>query len=496
VTSHANTSVLALVQVAPDLLPALEGALGKVWTGLTVHVDALDGSLPEPVLAVIGGADAAEVLQRALLAEQVAPDVPFLAIVPNARILRSQRGLPPNVAWALAAEELEPRNLGLAMRCALEFGQRRKLERQLHATRVAADAGWAATAAAHEIGNPLTSLLTNLELARGQLSATVHRAEEVDLGLLLATIQDALDGARHVSRLAQDLGRASRRAGRVVPIDAKAVLDTARRLAAEPLNGVTVHMLGRRTAQVRADETRLCQVFLNLFKNAGHALAGRPKPTIEIEVEQTNTEVVVRFTDNGPGIPPESADRLFEPGFTTRAEGTGLGLALSRGFLEQMGGTLVCVPHQGGARFEVRLPAAAATGAARPTLVPDRNAASARVLVVDDAPLVRRAIERALSGAHRVTSASDIDAALADIRSNLFDVVFVDLHISGRSGIEFYEQVVERHPDRVRKFVFLSGGFGQEEIAYLDARGLPWVRKPLGADELRELVAELSAPRR
>jgi DNA-binding response OmpR family regulator len=118
----------------------------------------------------------------------------------------------------------------------------------------------------------------------------------------------------------------------------------------------------------------------------------------------------------------------------------------------------------------------------------DVPAAGARVLVVDDAPLVRRAIERALSGAHRVTSASDVDAALADIRSNLFDVVFVDLHISGKSGIEFYEQVVELHPDRVRKFVFLSGGFGQEEIAYLDAHGLPWVRKPLGADELRAAV--------
>ena len=84
---------------------------------------------------------------------------------------------------------------------------------------------------------------------------------------------------------------------------------------------------------------------------------------------------------------------------------------------------------------------------------------------------------------------------MAEIQSNLFDVVFVDLHISGRSGIEFYEQVQQSHPDRVRKFVFLSGGFGQEEIAYLDAHGLPWVRKPLGADELRELVADLTAQR-
>src|SRR5688572_6589113 len=99
VTSHSTTSVLALVQIAPDLLPALEGALGKVWTGLTVRVESLDGGMPEPVLAVIGGTEPGEVLQRAEAAERIAPDVPFLAILPNARILRAQHGLPPNVAW-------------------------------------------------------------------------------------------------------------------------------------------------------------------------------------------------------------------------------------------------------------------------------------------------------------------------------------------------------------------------------------------------------------
>jgi len=117
------------------------------------------------------------------------------------------------------------------------------------------------------------------------------------------------------------------------------------------------------------------------------------------------------------------------------------------------------------------------------------------VLVVDDAPLVRRAIERALAHAHRVESASDIDEAITHLKTGVFDVVFVDLHISGRSGIEFYEEVSQRFADRVKKVVFLSGGFGQEEIAYLDQRNLPWVRKPLGADELRDLVAELSAGR-
>jgi len=492
VTSETTGPLLALVSIPPDLLSAVESAVSRVWAGRIVRTDAIVFRDEEPVLAVMAGHDAAPLLERAQVVDRTLPDVPWLLVAPTARQLRMQRALPPNVAWALTVEELEPRILGLAMRMTLEFGQRRMLERRLQAARPAADTGWVASAAAHEIGNPLTSLLTNLELARAHLAGAVGRKEPLDAPMLLATVQDALDGARHVSRLAQDLGRASRRAGRVVPVDVRSVMDTARRLAAEPLEGIEVRTTGRRSAPVRADETRLCQVFLNLLKNASHALAGRPNPTIEIEIEQVKGEVIVRVTDNGPGIPEDAARRLFEPWFTTRAGGTGLGLVLSRRYLEEMGGTITSLSHEGGACFEVRLPAAAASASPRPTLVPDRSTVSARVLVVDDAPLVRRAIERALAHAHRVESASDIDEAIGHLETGVFDVVFVDLHISGRSGIEFYEEVSQRFADRVKKVVFLSGGFGQEEIAYLDQRNLPWVRKPLGADELRDLVAELA----
>jgi len=495
VTSEATGPLLALVSIPQDLLPTVENAVRRVWAGRIVRTDAVGPRDEEPVLGVMAGPDATPLLDRALEMDRTVPDVPWLVVAPTARQLRAQRTLPPNVAWALTIEEIEPRILGLAMRITLEFGQRRMLERRLHATRPAVDTGWVASAAAHEIGNPLTSLLTNLELARAHLAGAVSRKELLDISLLLGTVQDALDGARHVSRLVQDLGRASLRAGRVVPVDVRSVVDTARRLAAEPLEGVEVKMTGRRSAPVRVDETRLCQVFLNLLKNAGQALAGRPNPTIEIEIEQVKGEVIVRVTDNGPGITEDAARRLFEPWFTTRAGGTGLGLVLSRRYLEEMGGTIVSLPHESGACFEVRLPAAAAGTAPRPTLVPDRSTVSARVLVVDDAPLVRRAIERALAHAHRVESASDIDEAITHLKTGVFDVVFVDLHISGRSGIEFYEEVSQRFADRVKKVVFLSGGFGQEEIAYLDQRNLPWVRKPLGADELRDLVAELSAGR-
>jgi CheY-like chemotaxis protein len=272
----------------------------------------------------------------------------------------------------------------------------------------------------------------------------------------------------------------------------RGVLDTARRLASELLAGVEVRPRFRNVPPASVDETRLCQVFLNLLKNAAQALQGRPGACIELETEPAGDRVVVRISDNGPGIPPSMARRLFEPWQTTKAEGTGIGLALCRRYLAEMNGTIEQLGHPGeGARFEITLQAAATGRVSRPTLVPDLAPRGARILVVDDTPLVRRAIQRALAGQHHVEEADGAERALARLEAERFDVVLIDLHMPGRSGIDVYEEITERLPDRVKKVVFLSGAFGQEDLSYLEQRNLPWVRKPIGAEELKELVTEL-----
>jgi CheY-like chemotaxis protein len=86
----------------------------------------------------------------------------------------------------------------------------------------------------------------------------------------------------------------------------------------------------------------------------------------------------------------------------------------------------------------------------------------------------------------------DADEALDALTRGSFDVGFLDMHMPGVGGLGLYEQIVERHSGQVRKFVFLSGAFSQADLAYLEARHLPWVRKPVGAEELRDLVLELT----
>src|SRR5437763_763452 len=113
--------------------------------------------------------------------------------------------------------------------------------------------------------------------------------------------------------------------------------------------------------QVRGDEARLGQVFLNLLVNAGQALAGRPDARVRVTTERSGDEVRVMIADNGPGIAPADQRRIFDAFFTTKRgeSGSGLGLAISREIVSQHGGELTVQSEVGkGSRFIVKLPAA------------------------------------------------------------------------------------------------------------------------------------------
>ena len=113
--------------------------------------------------------------------------------------------------------------------------------------------------------------------------------------------------------------------------------------------------------QVRGDEARLGQVFLNLLVNAGQALAGRPDARVRVTTERSGDEVRVMIADNGPGIAPADQRRIFDAFFTTKRgeSGSGLGLAISREIVSQHGGELTVESEVGkGSRFIVKLPAA------------------------------------------------------------------------------------------------------------------------------------------
>jgi two-component system cell cycle sensor histidine kinase/response regulator CckA len=185
--------------------------------------------------------------------------------------------------------------------------------------------------------------------------------------------------------------------------------------------------------------------------------------------------VCVTVTDNGLGIAPEVARRLFRPFASTKGRrGTGLGLYISRQLVRETEGELELIVHEErGARFLLWLPfARAATPEPRAAALPPEASpalAGIRVLVVDDEELIRRPMLRFLSkrGAE-ARDAGDGLQALEMIRGGFEPhVILADLRMPRLDGVGFYEQLLEERPALAERVVFLSG-----DITQLAGRGL------------------------
>jgi signal transduction histidine kinase len=113
--------------------------------------------------------------------------------------------------------------------------------------------------------------------------------------------------------------------------------------------------IGPEVREVTADAGQLKQVMVNLLLNAVQAMDGAG--TVRVDARRAEDEVSIAVTDDGPGVRPDDRERIFEPLYTTRAKGTGLGLPVCRQIVEAHGGSVgVLDGPSGGARFEIRLP--------------------------------------------------------------------------------------------------------------------------------------------
>jgi signal transduction histidine kinase len=222
-----------------------------------------------------------------------------------------------------------------------------------------ATVGRLAAGVAHEVGNPLASVIGFVEVLE-QDPAGLHED-------LLPRIRSELDRIHHIIR---DLLHSARPAARgdVVGEEEKlsrvevggVISDAIKLVCVQPRFGqlaFDVHGLDDLPA-ARCHAGRLQQVLLNLFVNAGEALSGKGTVTVR-EISTEETWLVLEISDDGPGVDPMARSNIFEPFFTTKdvGEGTGLGLAVSARLTEFMGGSLELKrDHQAGACFHLRLP--------------------------------------------------------------------------------------------------------------------------------------------
>jgi signal transduction histidine kinase len=218
----------------------------------------------------------------------------------------------------------------------------------------------------HEIRNPLNAIGLNAELLQEELESLAQPPREaVQLVGAISREVDRLNGvAEEYLRFAR-LPRPQLARQDVSEIVASLLdfLDPELQAA-----HITVEReLAPSPPSVKGDEGQLRAVFLNLLRNSREAMPGGG--VVRVRTGAVDGSVEVQVSDTGRGIPPGDLSRLFEPVYSTKERGTGLGLAFVQQVVREHGGTVVCDSEVGrGTRFTVRLPAeaddAASTGAA------------------------------------------------------------------------------------------------------------------------------------
>jgi CheY-like chemotaxis protein len=376
-----------------------------------------------------------------------------------------------------------------------------------------ATVGVLAASVAHEVRNPLTYVLYNLESLEGelgQLSRTARGAGgsegtlDVELDDLKEMARDALEGAQRIRAIIDDLKIFARHDdSERVAVDVNDAIESAIRLATNEVKyrARIEHDLGK-VAPVLGNAGRLGQLLLNLVINAAQAIApgSRSQNFIAVRSWQEGDWVNIEVRDSGAGIPPEVLPRVFAPFFTTKPAGvgTGLGLSICKDIVAGMGGTIGVESTVGlGTRFIVRLPSAIPPRTARAaSIVPLGTAGTrARVLVVDDDLQVATSIARMLRGHYEVLTAQSGRAALELLASEpAIDALVSDVMMPDGNGLELQSELAGTRPELARRVVFVTGAASDGGIrASLERTGQPWLEKPVGSAALLELLTQLVA---
>ncbi len=259
----------------------------------------------------------------------------------------------------------------LILRDLTEFKQhereRQELQRQLFQTSKLASIGELSAGVAHEINNPLNAIVNFAQLLKDD---RVARTESEAM-----MIQGIIDEGDRIARIVRDLLTFARTdPPQPTRVDIGQCVEKSISLFGHQLakDGITVEVNAPAGIfPVLADASRLRQVVVNMISNAYHALRAKPDHPKTFLLSISNGErgglpvVRIEFYDNGIGIKQENIEKVFDPFFTTRRDsgGTGLGLSLSFGIIQNYGGTIKVESREGSyTKFTVELPADTGAG--------------------------------------------------------------------------------------------------------------------------------------
>jgi PAS domain S-box-containing protein len=353
--------------------------------------------------------------------------------------------------------------------------------------------GQLASGVAHDFNNALTAILGRAQLMRRQVKedSLVH-----NLDVIQTAAEDAAATVRRIQTFARQSPSKEFELLDVSLLLRDAIEITRTRWENEArLRGLRyeVELSAVCPYYVRGSASELREVFVNLIVNAVDAmpLGGR----LSISCERTNDHLNLRFADTGLGMPEDVRERIFEPFYTTKgAHGTGLGLAVSYGIIERHEGRISVESEVGqGATFQIELPAMDAVIAPSAKPQPSMEAASLRVLVIDDERVVRDILADMLSTlGHKVTAVDGGREALAALAAGEFALVFTDLSMPEMDGWEVAREIRRRFGTELNIILVTGHGTGIP-IAPNDkhlVNGI--IGKPFDFDQVTEIIAQVT----
>ncbi|MBN1691415.1 MAG: PAS domain S-box protein [Dehalococcoidia bacterium] len=385
--------------------------------------------------------------------------------------------------------------------------ERKRWEEEIQKTSRLESIGTLAGGIAHDFNNILGAVIGNISLAKTELSAG-HSAHD-----LLKDAEKAVMRARELTGQLLTFARGGAPVKKIIPLG-NTIKDTAN-FAVRGTSTVCRFNIAADLLSVDADEGQISQVIHNLVLNARQAMPSGGD--IEIAAENISLDneqhlgrtlplppgkyVRITVKDYGTGIQPEHIGRIFDPYFTTKQSGSGLGLATCYSIIKNHGGHISVYSHPGkGSTFYIYLPAAAER-------VPDdrekegqREEArmSGRILVMDDEAALRTTIASMLKrlGCEHVVTAASGEEALDIYRDALqaqepFDLVILDLTVpGGMGGKETMEKLCEMDPSVT---AVVSSGYANEAIMseYTSYGFKGVIVKPYTFDELRSILQQI-----
>jgi PAS domain S-box-containing protein len=363
--------------------------------------------------------------------------------------------------------------------------------------------GQMATGIAHDINQSLMLVASYSDLARQALTEDPPNLAEMQ-DLLTTTTQAALDGGETVKRLlvftraAPDQDGKRFDLGSVVREAAQLTAPRWRDAAQAEGRPISLHVEAAGHPTILGSPARLRELMTNLIFNAVDALPAGG--AIRLRVVAEDEQGVVEVTDSGVGMSAQVQARAFEPFFTTKGEGgTGLGLAMVFGIVEQHGGHIEVQSATGnGTTFRMTFPLAAALAAdAGPSpraLAPAEPLLPLRILAVDDEPMMTKALVRMLKpSGHLVSVAGSGEEALEKLAEQTYDVVLSDMGMgAGMNGWELAEAVKKRWPSV--RFMLATGWGAAMDPAEFRTKGIEAVlSKPYHPNDLLQALARTEA---